>query len=255
MSESFFVFGVSGLCDWDFLLRVHYPKMPNAEPQNTRNETQNTKKMSITILIIAITAIVSFVAFSNGEWMYKLRQWPYQEARQGEYYRWLTNGLVHANPMHLIFNMLTLYVFGQFVEEWFLSRFGTVGPVIYLLFYVLALAASSSATFYKYKNTPGYTSIGASGATAAILFASILINPTNELYLMFIPIGIPGFIFGPLYLWYSNYSANRGNDNIDHMAHFFGALFGFFVPLILEPTLIVDFFSQLTGWFHYVFGS
>jgi membrane associated rhomboid family serine protease len=211
--------------------------------------------MLITTLIIAVTSLVSLVAFNNGDWMYKLRHWPYQEARRGEYYRWLTGGLLHADPMHLIFNMLTLYVFGRFVEEWFVGMFGAPGLFVYLLFYVLALAASSSATFYRYRNSAGFASIGASGATAAVLFAAILLNPTNELHLMFIPIGIPGFIFGALYLWYSNYAAKRGNDNIDHVAHFFGAIFGFFFPLLLDPTLIVDFFRQLSGWYHYIFGS
>jgi membrane associated rhomboid family serine protease len=211
--------------------------------------------INATVLIIAATALVSIVAFSNGELMYKLRHWPYQEARRNEYYRWITSGLLHADPMHLIFNMVTLYFFGRNVEGWFFEEFGAAGQLIYVLFYVLALAASSSATFYKYRNTPGFASIGASGATAAVLFAAILLDPTNEIYLFIFPIGIPGFIFAILYLWYSNYAARHSNDNIDHTAHFFGAVFGFFFPLLLQPSLIFGFFSGMIGWFHYIFGS
>lgn len=211
--------------------------------------------MSITILIIAITSIVSVIAFSNGDWMYKMRHWPYQEARNGEYYRWITGGLLHADMMHLIFNMFTLFFFGRYVEDWFIGTFGNAGQVVYLLFYVLALAAASSATFYRYRNTSSFASIGASGATAAVLFMAILLDPTIGIMMFFIPIAIPGFIFGILYLIYCNYAAKNGKDNIDHMAHFFGALFGFFFPILLQPPLVLDFFSQMAGWFRYTFGS
>jgi len=211
--------------------------------------------MNMTIIIIAITSLISILALNNGDLMYKLRHWPYQESRRGEYYRWITGGLLHGDFMHLLFNMFTLFFFGRYVEEWFFSMFGAAGLVVYLLFYILALAASSSATFYRYRNTAGFASIGASGATAAVLFAAILLDPTIGIMLFLIPIPIPGFIFGILYLWYSNYAANKGQDNIDHTAHFFGAVFGFFFPLILQPSLILDFFSQMAGWFQYTFGS
>jgi hypothetical protein len=84
---------------------------------------------------------------------------------------------------------------------------------------------------------------------AAVLFASILILPTNKIYLFFIPIGIPGFIFGILYLWFSAYEAKRGQDNIDHTAHYYGAIFGFFFPIVFEPALVPMFIMQLQAWF------
>ncbi|MBK7936997.1 MAG: rhomboid family intramembrane serine protease [Lewinellaceae bacterium] len=187
--------------------------------------------MSITYIIIIVTALVSFLAFNNQELFVKLKHWPYQEERRGEYYRWFTSGFLHADPMHLIFNMLTLYFFGEFVESAFGELFGGLGPAVFLIFYVAAIIAASSATFIKYKHTSGFASIGASGAVAAVLFAAILFNPTIGIRMFFIPIDIPGFVFGILYLWYSSYEAKRGRDNIDHLAHFFGAVFGFFFPI------------------------
>jgi len=254
MSFWFLGFGVWGALP----VEISINKAEGNAPQtpNSKNQTPKQRFMiNATILIIAATALVSLVAFSNGNLMYNLRHWPYQEARRGEYYRWITGGLLHADPMHLIFNMLTLFFFGKYVEGWFTDVFGAAGAIVYVLFYVLALVASSSATFYKYRNNPGFASIGASGATAAVLFAAILLDPTISIYLFIIPIGIPGFIFGILYLWYSNYAANRSHDNIDHTAHFFGAVFGFFFPILLQPSLIVEFFRQMVGWFHYAFGS
>lgn len=205
--------------------------------------------MPVTYIIIGFTSIISFMAFNNGDMMYQLKHWPYQEARRGEYYRWVTGGFLHADPMHLIFNMLTLYFFGSIVEGWFRDMFPEWGITLYVIFYLAAIAAASSATYYKYKDSSYFASIGASGAVAAVLFAAILLDPTIGIMMFFIPIPIPGFIFGVIYLWYSSYAAKRGGDNIDHLAHFFGAVFGFFFPILLEPSLVPMFFEQLQGWF------
>lgn len=116
------------------------------------------------------------------------------------------------------------------------------------MFYLAAIVAASSATYFKYKDSPGFASIGASGAVAAVLFASILISPLSQIMFIFLPIPIRAFIFGILYLWYSAYEAKRGGDNIDHTAHYYGALFGFFIPGLLAPELFVDFLDQINAW-------
>lgn len=205
--------------------------------------------LEINHIIIGFTCLISFMAFSNPFWTYKLKHWPHQEVQHGEYYRWLTSGFLHGDVMHLVFNMMTLYFFGSIVEQWFSIVLPEFGRIVYLLFYLVAIVAASSATFFKYRETPGFASIGASGAVAAVLFASILMLPTNKIFLFFIPIGIPGFIFGALYLWFSAYEAKRGGDNIDHTAHYYGAIFGFFFPLILEPGLFPMFIMQIQAWF------
>ena len=104
--------------------------------------------MTITYLIIGFTALISFMAFNNQELLYKMKHWPYQEARHGEYYRWLTSGFLHADPMHLIFNMLTLYFFGKYVEDWFQVLFPGFGATVYMIFYCVAIVAASSATYF-----------------------------------------------------------------------------------------------------------
>lgn len=209
----------------------------------------NSYIIEINYIIIGFTCLISFMAFNNPYWTYKLKHWPYQEVRDGEYYRWLTSGFLHGDIMHLVFNMITLYFFGRTVEMWFALVFPDFGRMFYLVFYLVAIVAASSATFFKYRESPSFASIGASGAVAAVLFASILILPTNKIYLFFIPIGIPGFIFGILYLWFSAYEAKRGQDNIDHTAHYYGAIFGFFFPILFEPRLVPLFIGQLQEWF------
>jgi membrane associated rhomboid family serine protease len=205
--------------------------------------------LEINHIIIGFTCLVSIMALNNPYWTYKLKHWPYEEVKHGEYHRWLTSGFLHGDVMHLAFNMITLYFFGRIVEQWFTFIFPVGGKIIYLLFYLVAIVAASSSTFFKYRTSPNFASIGASGAVAAVLFASILMLPTNKIFLFFIPVGIPGFLFGILYLWFSAYEAKKGRDNIDHTAHYYGAIFGFLFPIIFEPRLFTLFLTQIQEWF------
>lgn len=202
----------------------------------------------ITYLIIGFTCLISFMAFQNPDIKSKMMHWPYYEKRDGEWHRWLTSGFLHGDWGHLIFNMLSLYFFGLGLEFWFDQHFESIGKVLFVMFYLAAIVAASSATYYRYRETPSFASLGASGAVSAVVFANILINPTMTLGFLFLPIPIKGFIFGILYLWYSSYAARQSRDNIDHTAHIYGAVFGFLFPLIFEPSLLPAFFVEIVGW-------
>ena len=67
----------------------------------------------MTLLIIGFTVLVSFLGFQNRDVVIKMKHWPYEEARTGEYFRWLTAGFVHADWMHLGVNMFVLWSFGS----------------------------------------------------------------------------------------------------------------------------------------------
>lgn len=179
------------------------------------------------------------------EWMGKLcfnasRVW-----HGKEYLRLLSHGLVHADLLHLAFNMFTLYYFGKFVEEVYSMLPG--GRLLYLVLYVTALAVSSSVDLVRHKDHPGYNAVGASGAVSAVLFASILLAPTNGIMIFLIPIPIPAWLFGILYLGYCFYMARRGGDNIGHTAHAVGAVYGFLFLLIIKPSMMGQFFHALTN--------
>ena len=58
--------------------------------------------------------------------------------------------------------------------------------------------------------------------------------------ILFIPIDIPAFIFGALYLAYSAWMARKGHDNIGHDAHFWGAVFGLAFTIALKPSLFLS---------------
>jgi membrane associated rhomboid family serine protease len=183
--------------------------------------------MTITLIIIAITCLVSFPAFSNEEVKDNLLFWPYEVQRRNQYYRFFTGGLVHADTMHLLFNMITLYSFGEVIENYiFPPVFEQMARPLYILLYVLAIPIASFPDFIKYKNTYEYRALGASGAVSAVIFSAILFRPDMPLQFFFIPFNIPGYVFGILFLITSAYLAKKGQGNIGHNAHFWGAVFG-----------------------------
>ncbi|MFB9862996.1 rhomboid family intramembrane serine protease [Rufibacter immobilis] len=204
--------------------------------------------LSITIILIAVTVLVSLFAWQNQNLMENWVHHPQSVARDKEWWRLLTSGFLHADFMHLFFNMFSFYVFGGVVEQVFLGTFGfPMGAIFYVLLYLAAIVVSDIPTLIKHKNDSRYYSLGASGGVAAIIFASIYFNPLTELIIFPIPIPIKGYIFGALYLGYSYYLSKRGNDGINHSAHFYGAAFGFLVSVLLVPSQILGFFQAIVG--------
>jgi len=182
-------------------------------------------EISITLIIIIATSIISFIAFNNHKLLDQFIFYP-PAVRRGQIYRFFSCGLIHADFGHLIFNMISLYLFGEAVESKFMEAFGPLGRLVYLGMYVLALAVSVIPTYINNKDNYHYRSLGASGAVSAVIFAGILFFPLAKLGLFFIPIYVAGFLFGIIYLFVSGWLDKRGGGNINHSAHIFGALFG-----------------------------
>ena len=200
--------------------------------------------LNTTSLILIVTIGTSILAWNRPQ-MYK--KWllnPYSIKHGGEYWRFVTSGFVHLNYLHLFFNMFALFFFGQHVAYYF----GPHGDLLMVLLYVLGIVISDIPTYLKYKDVPNYNALGASGGVAAVVFSSIMFDPLNPIYLMFIPIGIPGFVLGVLYLIYSYYQGKRMSDSINHDAHLFGAIFGLVFTIILRPGVVVSFVQQISNW-------
>jgi len=202
--------------------------------------------ISVNWIIIGITAVVSFLAFSNPQLKSKMLFWPTEIKGRNEWWRFLTHGLIHADMTHLAFNMITLYFFGDNVINGFNHFFGAnIGSAVYVVFYLLALIASSIWSYVKHNENPGYRALGASGAVSAVLFAAILFNPMMKLMIFPLPIPLPALLFGPLYLVYCIWQGKRGRDNIGHDAHFWGAVFGLVFPIIMKPSILQHFIKSL----------
>jgi membrane associated rhomboid family serine protease len=201
----------------------------------------------VTLLLIAANVILSVSCFNNQDLMAKMIMWPYGVKRYNQYYRFITSGFIHANWVHLIFNMFTLYFFGRVIETYF-TMLGLGGIAAYLVLYFLGLVISDIPTYLKQKDNYNYHSLGASGAVSAVVFAAIVFNPWSSIYI-FGAIKISAFVYAFLYIWYSIYMARRGGDNINHDAHLWGALFGlgFTIALIaaMQPNLFEYIIEEL----------
>lgn len=195
----------------------------------------------ITLIIIAITCVVSFMAFNNARLMNDLILWPPAITRGREYHRLVTYGVVHADFGHLLFNMLTLYFFGRYMEGFFTAQLGTLG---FVLFYMLALVASILPTYLKNKNNPNYRSLGASGAVSAVLFSFILFQPWSRIIVFVLP--MPAIVYAVLYTGYSIYMDRRGQGNVNHSAHLWGAAFGVAFTVVVRPEVISHFLAALS---------
>lgn len=202
---------------------------------------------SITIIIVLVTGVVSYIAWQRPELFQKLLLWPYNVVRQKQYYRMLTHGFIHADWGHLIINMFVFWSFGRSLIQYFNWVWGAAGAFLFVLLYLSAIVVSSVYSVLKHKNNYAYTAVGASGATSAVIFACMFFDPWNMIYFFGI-IPIPGILFGIVYLIYSYWMGKRGGDNIGHDAHFWGAVYGFVFPLICKPALFKLFIQQLSNF-------
>lgn len=196
-----------------------------------------------TLLIILITVAVSIYAWQKHGFIDRYGFMPKRVWDNREWYRFFTSSVLHADYMHLFFNMFSLYFFGAAVEKYF-SFYNGNGAFYLLGLYLSAMVVSELGTLFKYKTDSRYSSIGASGAVSAVVFAGIWFNPTSQIWVMFIP--MPGFAFGAIYLIYSAYAAkNQLGGHINHDAHFYGSVWGVLYAALLEPASIGAFFQAL----------
>jgi membrane associated rhomboid family serine protease len=196
--------------------------------------------LTVTLIILLLTCVISFTAFSNEKITNDLIFYPTAVSKHNQWYRFITCGFIHADFMHLAFNMYTFYLFGGMVEQAFVEIFGASGKILYAALYLTSLAACLMPTYFKHKDDYYYRSLGASGAVSAVIFVGIILYPTMGLGIFPIPINIPAFIFGPLYLIISAYLAKKGHGNINHSAHIWGAVYGI-VFLAITCQFMSDF--------------
>ena len=204
-------------------------------------------ELSVTLVIIIITVLISFASFNNQELTSKLIFSPYQAKHQNEWWRAITHGFIHADHMHLIFNMYVLYSFGNIVELKLNFDYGdTLGMLYYVGLYIGGLLFATLPSVRKHSDNPIYRSLGASGAVSSVLFAFIIFFPLQDLQFIFIPfIDIPAYIIGALYLAFETYSNKNGRSNIAHDAHIAGAIFGIVYIIALDFDNLTNLLAQL----------
>ena len=196
----------------------------------------------ITLSIIVITCLISFSAFKNHRIIDALSFWPPAIEMKNEYYRFFTSGLVHADIIHLAFNMITLYFAGANIETHFPGELG-VKSYMFAVLYFMAIIAANIPSYLKNKDNYGYRSLGASGGVCAVLFAFILMHPWERVGVFGIP--MPAIFFAFLFIGFSMYMSKRGGDNVNHDAHMWGALFGIIFTAVIHPDVILIFVNEM----------
>ncbi len=190
---------------------------------------------SLLTIILIVTVIVSLRAMNDNNLKEKMMFIPYLCKHQNQSYRIFSHILIHADITHLLFNMMSFFFLGEILELDLISKYGFFqGELHFLIIYLLGAMFATIIPFARHHDHSHYRSLGASGAVSAIIFAFILWNPTVELSLMFIPIPIPAYLFGALYLGFEYYMDKKGNTGIAHDAHLGGAIFGVLYILIIN---------------------
>ena len=183
----------------------------------------------VLIAIIAANVIISYKGFGDYGFFEKYK-FNVGAIRRGEQIRMFSSGFLHADTMHLFFNMLTLYFFAPIVVKY-------LADLNFVIIYLISLVLGSLLSLYFHKDEYHYSAVGASGAVTGVLYAAILLEPGMSLYMFFIPIPIPAYVFGIGYLLYSIYGMKNRVGNIGHDAHFGGAIGGFVTTLLIMPSL------------------
>jgi membrane associated rhomboid family serine protease len=210
--------------------------------------------LTITLIILLLTCVISFTAFSNEKITNDMIFYPTAVTNHNQWYRFITCGFIHADFMHLAFNMYTFYLFGDMVERAFTAIYGEMGKALYIVMYISSLVVCLLPTYFKHRNDYYYRSLGASGAVSAVIFIGIFLNPTMGMGIFPIPFHIPAFIFGPLYLGISAYLAKKGHGNINHSAHIWGAVYGVIFLVITSQFLspfrpVESFVNEVMNYF------
>lgn len=194
-------------------------------------------QISVALVILVITVGLSLLGlYSSPKIIERNLFRPYWLTRRKQYDTVITSGFVHADLMHLIFNMVTFYFFAFGLER-------AIGSVRFAALYLIGLLVSHAGTYYKHKNNPEYASLGASGAISAVLFAAIVYNPHQSLFIIPIPVPIPAPLFALGYLAYSWYASKNPHGRINHDAHLGGAVAG----LLFVALTDFDAYRRLMG--------
>ncbi|MBS1515697.1 MAG: rhomboid family intramembrane serine protease [Bacteroidetes bacterium] len=194
-------------------------------------------------LLFANVAISLWAFYSNPIYFERFSEWPYQIVHQKRFYQVITSAFLHANFMHLFFNMFALFSFGTYLEGLFINSFGDVLGSLYFfaIYFVSLLSGSLLTVVFNYKN-PNYVAVGASGAVSGVVFSYVLLFPLSKIGVFFVP--MPAFLFAFFYIGASIWGMKTKFGNIGHEAHLGGAIGGIVSTIILIDGALRIFFAN-----------
>ncbi len=192
----------------------------------------------MTIILIAICSLVSLIGFRDQAFFQRFSFWMAPLQHQQQQYRLITSGFLHVDFAHLAFNMFSLYIFGEELE-W------ALGYIQYSLLAIVSLLGGNLVSLWIHRNNPHYRAVGASGMVSGLIFSAIILFPNIRLGIIFLPIFIPGWIFGLLFVGISIFGMQAQRDNIGHEAHLGGAIAGLLYTLAIRPEAALAHWPQV----------
>jgi membrane associated rhomboid family serine protease len=192
----------------------------------------------ISLALILVTIVVSYKGFKDYSFFQRYAFNLSQVRLYRDYKRFVTSGFLHSGWMHLIFNMVAFYSFGGILES-------TIGPAKFLTIYFSSLLLGNLLSLFINRHKSNYVSIGASGAVCGVVFAAIAIFPDTQMGLLFIPLRLPGWLFGLLYVLYCMFGIRAQRDNIGHDAHLGGGITGLILAVAMNPGVLSQNFFPI----------
>lgn len=187
----------------------------------------------LTIILIATITVTTIYAFNHADFFNKFSFNVGAIKNKKEYYRIITSAFIHVDYTHLVFNMFTLFSFAEFVET------GYSSIVVFSSFLFSVIGGGLFSLFYNRKNDY-YSAVGASGGVCGVIYSSIFLMESGSVYIMFIPIPIPDYVYAVSFILVSHYLMKKGNDNIGHDAHLGGAFTGVIYAISVIPWVFMQ---------------
>jgi len=206
-------------------------------------EPLTTTTWVLPFAILAITLLISFIALLSRSFFENIVMSPSQVLHNREYYRLISSGFGHINAGHFILNAITLVFFGPPLMDFLIDAYYLNAPRVFLLIYISAIVVADLPDLIRHRHNPGYTSVGASGAIAAVVAGAAISDPNLEVLLFFIPgLAVPGVVYALGYLAISLYFDYRGNGRVAHLAHAAGTVYGLIVVVSISAISRLGFF-------------
>ena len=199
-----------------------------------------------TLILIVANILIYYTSSRNKEYYFRhFAEWPYSIIYEKKIYQIVTSSFLHADLFHLIFNLITLFSFGSFLEEYFIKSDGLVeGSLYFIVVYFSSMLLGSIFTLAVHFKNPEYVAVGASGAISGVLFSFILFFPKAPINIFLIPFPVPAYLFAAIYIAVSIYGVKRNFGNIGHEAHLGGAIGGVISTIILYPYSLNNFLGH-----------
>lgn len=206
------------------------------------------QNLDISLILVLVNIGISVAAFNNSELFRRFQFNPYTIANKKEWWRFFTHGFIHADYLHLAFNMIALYSFGRYIQAQYTLLFGDKATLYFLCLYFGGMLTAVIPTYERHKKDIWYNSVGASGAVSAVIFAFVIYAPFSFIGVFFIP--VPAIVFAVLYVVFSIYADRRGGSNINHSAHLSGAFFGLLFTAIVDRGAYSDLLITIQNLFN-----